>query len=115
MSVHHYLIPLLAHPATGEEGLGIQPVQQVEGELQRQEAQEVPLQQRLQSIGQVAQLHCAAQGDELVQRLVALRVVECKEGGRDRLQPRLKGCLLHGHMGAMAGTLRRKGVQMLRS
>ena len=78
-------------------------MQQVEGELQRQEAKEVPLQQRLQSIGQMAQLHGTTQGDELVQRLVALLVVERKERGGDRLQPRLKGRPLHGHMGATTG------------
>jgi len=100
----HYLIPLLAHQAAGEQGLGVQPVQQVEGELQGQQAQEVPLQQGLQAIGQVTQLHGAAQRDQLVQRLVALLVSQRKEGGGDRLQPRLKGCLLHGHMGATTGT-----------
>lgn len=78
-----YLVPLLAHQAAGEQGLRVQPAQQVEGQLQREQAQEIALEQRLQPIGQVTELHGAAQRDELVQRLVALLVVQSKESGRD--------------------------------
>lgn len=51
-----YLIPLLAHQAAGEQGLGVQPAQQVKGQLQRKEAQEVTLEQRLQPIRQMTEL-----------------------------------------------------------
>lgn len=56
MTVH--LVPLFADQAAGEQGLRIQPAQQVEGQLQRKEAQEVTLEQRLQSIGQMTELDC---------------------------------------------------------
>lgn len=51
-----HLVPLFAHQAAGEESLRIQPAQQVEGQLQRKEAQEITLEERLQSIGQMTQL-----------------------------------------------------------
>lgn len=51
-----YLIPLFADQAAGEQGLRIQPAQQVEGQLQGKEAQEVTLEQRLQSIRQMTEL-----------------------------------------------------------
>jgi len=79
-------------------------VDQGEGQLQGKQAQEVPLEQRLQPIGQVAELHGAADGDEVVQGAVTLLVVQSKESGRGRLQPPLEGCLLHGHMGAACNT-----------
>lgn len=51
-----YLVPLLADQAAGEQGLRVQPAQQVEGQLQWKKAQEVSLEQDLQSIGQMAKL-----------------------------------------------------------
>ncbi len=51
-----YLIPLFANQAAGEQGLRIQPAQQVKGQLQGKEAQEVTLEQRLQSIRQMTEL-----------------------------------------------------------
>lgn len=51
-----HLIPPFADQAAGEEGLRIQPVQQVEGQLQGKEAQEVTLEQCLQSIRQMTEL-----------------------------------------------------------
>lgn len=95
-----HLIPLFAHQAAGEERLGIQPAQQVEGQLQGQEAQEVPLQQCFQTVGQMTQLCSTAQGNELVQGLVALLVAQRQKSGGDRLQPPLKSRLLHGHIRA---------------
>uniref|UniRef100_A0A3P9PEB0 Uncharacterized protein n=1 Tax=Poecilia reticulata TaxID=8081 RepID=A0A3P9PEB0_POERE len=93
-----YLIPLFADQAAGEQGLRIQPPQQVEGQLEGKETQEIPFQQRLQAVGQVTELGGAAQRNELIQTLVTLLVAKRKEGGRDRLQPPLKGRFVHGHM-----------------
>lgn len=77
------LVPLLAHQAAGKQGLRVQPPQQVESELQGQQAQEVPLKQRLQPIGQVPELDSITQRDELVQGLVALLVTKREERGGD--------------------------------
>lgn len=62
-----HLIPLFAHQAAGEESLRIQPTQQVEGQLQGKEAQEITLEQCFQAIGQMTQLCSTTQGNELVQ------------------------------------------------
>lgn len=93
-----YLVPVLADPAAGEQGAGVQPAQQVEGQLQGQQAQEVPLQQRLQPGRQVAQLSGAALGDEPVQGSIPLLVAQSQEGRGDRVQPPLEGRVLHGGM-----------------
>ena len=54
-----HLIPLFANQAAGEKGLRVQPAQQVECQLQGKEAQEITLEQRFQSIGQMTEL-CSA-------------------------------------------------------
>lgn len=51
-----HLVPLFADQAAGEKALRIQPSQQVEGKLQRKQAQEVTLQQSLETVGQMAEL-----------------------------------------------------------
>lgn len=55
-----YLIPLLADQAASEQGLRVQPVQQVESQLQWKEAQEISLEQCLQSIRQMTELGSTA-------------------------------------------------------
>lgn len=55
----------------------------------------------------MTELDGAAQGDEVVQRLVALLVIQRKESGGDSLQPPLKGRFLHGHMRATCNTCQR--------
>lgn len=54
-----HLIPLFANQAAGEQGLRVQPAQQVECQLQGKEAQEITLEQCFQSIGQMTEL-CSA-------------------------------------------------------
>lgn len=51
-----HLIPPFADEAAGEQGLRIQPVEQVKAQLQGKEAQEVTLEQCLQSIRQMTEL-----------------------------------------------------------